>query len=181
MAQGATAAQSPNNVGGRRAWPPKPEKDWSKKVNRKERLKAKYSALAALADPMKVRVRGHQFDEAVTTPVVIEDEFEKLATTSAVIDVLDSIGVGYDLDRAKYGRKIRAGRGKMRDRRHKTPRSILIVVSEKAAPVISGANNLPGVQIVSPESLNTGLLAPGGAAGRLTVFSEAALKMIGEW
>lgn len=181
LAQGAKGAQSPNNVGGRRAFPPKPEKDYSKKVNRKEKLKAKYSALAALADPEVVRTRGHKFDDGVTTPVVIEDGFEQLATTSQVLDALDSIGVGADLDRAKDGRRMRAGRGKMRDRRFRTPRSILIVVSEKEAPVMSGANNLPGVQIVFPEALNTGLLAPGGAPGRLTVFSEAALKKIGEW
>jgi large subunit ribosomal protein L4e len=69
----------------------------------------------------------------------------------------------------------------MRGRPYKGPRSVLIVVADKEAPIFKGAKNLPGVEIVSPEQLNAGLLAPGGAAGRLAVFSEAALKKVGEW
>ena len=181
LTQGSKAAESPNNVGGRRAFPPKPEKDYSKKVNRKEKAKAKLSALAALSDPEMVKQRGHQFDDGLTMPVVVEDDFEKLATTSDVVSALESIGVSADLARAKDGKKIRAGRGKMRSRKYKTPRSILLVVSALEAPVFMGANNLPGVEIVSTEGLNAGVLAPGGQAGRLAVFSESALKKIGEW
>lgn len=181
LTQGSKAAESPNNVGGRRAFPPKPEKDYSKKVNRKERAKAKMSALAALADEEMVRKRGHRFEEGITTPVVVEDAFEGLATTSDVYEALDSIGLSADLERAKDGHKIRAGRGKMRSRKYKGKRSVLLVVSAKEAPLFMGANNLPGVEIVSTEGLNAGILAPGGMPGRLAVFSESALKKIGEW
>lgn len=181
LTQGNKAAESPNNVGGRRAFPPKPEKDYSKKVNRKEKSKAKLSALAALSDAGMVKLRGHQFEDDVTLPVVVEDDFEKLATTSEVVEALAGIGISADLDRAKDGKKIRAGRGKMRSRKYKTPRSILVVVSAKEAPVFMGANNLPGVEITSTEGLSAGKLAPGGAAGRLAVFSESALKQVGEW
>ncbi len=181
LTQGNKAAESPNNVGGRRAWPPKVEKDWSKKVNRKERLKARMSALAALSNGEIVRLRGHQFDENLTVPVIVEDDLEKLSTTKEVMDALQSIGVDGDLDRAKDGKKIRAGRGKMRGRKYKTPRSLLIVVSDKEAPLFLGAKNLPGVEVVDPTGLNAGILAPGGDAGRLAVFSESALKKIGEW
>lgn len=181
LTQGSKAAESPNNVGGRRAHPPRPEKDWSKKVNQKEKTKAKLSALAALSDLDIVKGRGHAVEDKVTVPVVFEDDLEQLSTTSQVISALQSVGLDSDIDRAKDGRKVRAGRGKMRSRRFKSPRSILIVVSSKEAPVFMGANNLPGVEIVAPESLRAGVLAPGGDAGRLTVFSESALKKIGEW
>ncbi|MBI0583611.1 MAG: 50S ribosomal protein L4 [Methanomassiliicoccus sp.] len=181
LTQGSKAAESPNNVGGRRAFPPKPEKDYSKKVNRKEKFKAKLSALAAMSDPEMVRQRGHRFEDGLTMPVIVEDDFEKLATTSAVVTALESLGVSADLERAKDGKKIRAGRGKMRGRKYKTPRSILVVVSAQEAPVFMGANNLPGVEIVSTDGLSAGVLAPGGMAGRLAVFSESALKKIGEW
>jgi large subunit ribosomal protein L4e len=97
------------------------------------------------------------------------------------VSALEKIGVSADLDRAKDGKKIRAGRGKMRGRKYKTPRSILVVVSAQEAPVFMGANNLPGVEIVVTEGLSAGVLAPGGMAGRLAVFSESALKKIGEW
>ncbi|HHT76080.1 MAG TPA: 50S ribosomal protein L4 [Methanomassiliicoccaceae archaeon] len=181
LSQGSKAAESPNNVGGRRAFPPKPEKDYSKKVNRKERQKARLSALAALADPEMVRQRGHLFSEGITTPVVVEDAFEALSTTAEVYEALDKIGVSADLERAKNGRKVRAGRGKMRSRRYKGKRSLLLVVSAPEASLFKGANNLPGVEIVSADMLNTGRLAPGGMPGRLAVFSESALKKIGEW
>lgn len=181
LSQGSKGAESPNNVGGRRAFPPRPEKDLSKKINRKERAKARTSALAALADVELVRDRGHLFDEGLATPIVVEDEFEDLATTMAVYEALDNIGVSADLDRAKNGQKIRAGRGKMRSRKYKGKRSVLLVVSAKEVPLFKGANNLPGVEIVSLEGLNTGVLAPGGLPGRLTIFSESALKKLGEW
>ncbi len=181
LSQGSKAAESPNNVGGRRAFPPKPEKDYSKKVNRKERQKARLSALAAMADEEIVRQRGHLFDEGVTTPVIVEDAFESLSTTAEVYEALDKIGVSADLGRAKDGRKVRPGKGKMRSRRYKGKRSVLLVVSAQEASLFKGAGNLPGVEIISTDGLNTGRLAPGGMPGRLAVFSESALKKIGEW
>jgi len=181
LAQGAKGAESPNNVGGRRAFPPRVDKDWSLKVNQKERVLAKMSALAATADAEKVKARGHQFNEELTLPVVIEDRLEDVRSTSEVLDVLKSIGVSDDIVRSKDGIRVRAGRGKMRGRPYRMPRSLLIVVSSHDAALVKGARNLPGVEVVYTEGLNPGLLAPGGMPGRLTVFTESALKKIGEW
>jgi len=181
LTQGRKAAESPNNVGGRRAHPPRPEKDWTMKVNRKEIRLAKLSALAAMSDGERVSKRGHWFDENVTLPVVVENDFESLETTSEVLDVLRSIGVGDDIERSKGGRKVRPGRGKMRGRRYKIPRSLLIVVSRDDAPLFRSAKNLPGVDIVSPGRINTSVLAPGGDPGRLAVFTEAAIDQVGGW
>jgi len=41
--------------------------------------------------------------------------------------------------------------------------------------------NLPGVDVVNAAALNAEVLAPGGDAGRLTVFSEGALEMLRSW
>ena len=68
----------------------------------------------------------------------------------------------------------------MRGRRYKTPKSILVVVSDTKT-VRSSLKNLPGIDVATPESLNTELLAPGGDPGRLTVFSEAAIKTLEGW
>jgi large subunit ribosomal protein L4e len=181
LTQGRKAAESPNNVGGRRAHPPVPEKDWSKKVNRKERRLAKLSALAATSDPDIVKGRGHQFDDDITLPLIVEDGIESLENTREVIQTLESLGVGGDVDRAKNGKHIRAGKGKMRGRRYRRPRGILIVVSDEDVPLFKSAGNIPGVEIVEPGRLNAGLLAPGGDAGRLALFTEAALGKMGEW
>jgi large subunit ribosomal protein L4e len=181
IAAGRMATESPNNVSGRRAHPPVPERNWSLKVNQKERALARKSAIAATGCADCVKARGHQFDDNVTFPIVVADEVQDIKTTAEVSAFLQKIGLGYDLDRAKDGRKIRAGRGKMRNRKYRTPVSVLIVVSGREAPVFESASNLPGVQIEEVSSLSAAILAPGGDAGRLTVYTESAFAKIGEW
>ncbi|TLZ65619.1 MAG: 50S ribosomal protein L4, partial [Methanobacteriota archaeon] len=93
---------------------------------------------------------------------------------------LKHLGLSADVQRSKDGRHIRAGRGKMRGRRYRQPRSLLIVVKgpEKVRRLLG---NLPGVEVVSPAALNAEILAPGGDPGRLTVFSEGALEVLRSW
>ncbi|MBO7205095.1 MAG: 50S ribosomal protein L4 [Candidatus Methanomethylophilaceae archaeon] len=177
------AGESPNNVSGRRAHPPRPERIWAQKVNKKELKLARQSALAATACAECVKARGHQFDDSVTFPIVIEDALLDVAATSEVTEVFEKIGIAYDLDRAKAGRKIRAGRGTMRNRKYRTPVSVLIVVKddERKAPIFKSAANLPGVTVEEVKTLNTSILAPGGDAGRLTVYTKSAIDAIGGW
>lgn len=180
LTQGNTAAESPPNVGGRRAHPPRPEHDFSLKMNIKERRLAKSSALASTADPELVRGRGHKFGKNITVPLVVQDEFAGIIQTKKVIRVLEQLKVYEDVVRATDGRHVRVGRGKMRGRKYRTPRSIIIVVPEFIG-LEYGAGNLPGVEVVTPEELNTELLAPGGDPGRLVIFTEGALKLVGAW
>ncbi len=182
LSQGRTAAESPCNVGGRRAHPPTPDKKWGKKMNRKQGKKAKLAALAATAKRDLILARGHRIDEEIEIifPIVLSNQFEKISKTRALIDVLELVGVWPDVVRAKKGTHIRAGRGKMRDRRYKKPRSLLIVVGNDA-PVIMAGRNLPGVNVVSVNRLNTEMLAPGGDPGRLTLYTQNAIQKIGGW
>ncbi len=179
-----TGAQAPGTVGGRRAHPPRPDTVWAKKVNEHERRLARNAALAALRDPKMVASRGHRFPDDITLPVVIEDGIETLTPESGAtregLKILDQLGLAPDVERAKDGRHIRAGRGKMRGRRYRQPRSVLVVVKE-AGTVRRLLGNLPGVEVVSPSALNAEVLAPGGDPGRLTVFSEGALEVLRSW
>lgn len=175
---GRTAAQSPNNVGGRRAHPPRPEHYFTKRINDKERKLAIASALAASSVPEIVRSRGHRFDEGITLPVVVDDAAEAMNKTKDVQVLLTTLGLGADLQRAIEGTHVRAGRGKMRGRRYRVPTSILFVATT-GSPVISGARNLPGVSATSPRGLNAEYLAPGGDPGRLIVISKKALESLG--
>ena len=177
----STWGKGRNNVSGRRAHPPRPERKWAQKVNTKELSLARKSALAATGSKDCVKQRGHQFEDALTFPLVVDDAFQDIQATSEVYEVLNRLGIGYDVDRAKDGTKIRAGKGKMRNRRYRTPVSILIVVDSRDAPVAKGANNLPGVEVEAVSNLNTSTLAPGGDAGRLTVFTRSAFEKIGGW
>jgi len=178
LTQGQAAALAPNVVGGRRAHPPKVERDWKEKMNKKENQLARNSALAATADKDVVIKRGHRFDEKITLPIVIDDDFEKLKKTKEVIEVLQKIGIYSDVLRSANGKHVRAGKGKMRGRRYRIPKSLLIVSSKNI--VERSSNNLSGIDITKPHQLNIEHLAPGGIAGRLTIFTKSALTQLGE-
>ncbi len=171
------AALAPGVVGGRRAHPPRADRSWKEKINKKEKRLARDSAIAATSDKVIGLKRGHKFDDKLTLPVVINDRFEEIKKTQDVIDALDKIGVYDDVLRATNGKHIRAGRGKSRGRRYKTPRSLLIVSTKDE--VKKSARNLTGVDVVLTNQVNIEHLAPGGDAGRLTVFTKSALKEIG--
>jgi large subunit ribosomal protein L4e len=190
---GGRGAEVPNTPGGRRAHPPRPEKDWTEKINKKEKALALHSAIAAVGRADLVRARGHRVVDGMTLPLIVSDDFESLfdsiakdyksegkrpAFTKEAVKVLEALGLSSEMARARDGIHQRSGRGKMRGRRFKCPTSILFVVkdTEKAGKCLA---NLPGVDVISPSKLNVELLAPGGDAGRLTVFTEAALKSLG--
>ena len=170
-------AFAPGTVKGRQAHPPKSEKVWEKKINKKEKMLAKLSALSATADEEIVRKRGHKFNAEI--PVIIENGFEELKTTKEVMQIFEKIGLAEDIERAKNGKHIRAGKGKMRGRKYKVPKSILIVVSNPEN-IKKSAGNLPGVDVVTPDEINVEYLVPGGHAGRLTLYTLNALQEIGD-
>ncbi len=173
-------AQAPGTVGGRRAHPPRPRTIWRKKINERERLGARLSAIAATHDAGLVAARGHRFRDGLTVPVIVEDSIEELSKTSEGIAALRSVGVFEDVERAERGTHIRAGHGKMRGRRYRVPRSLLMVFAD-AARARRVFGNLPGVDVADPKNLNAELLAPGGDPGRLVVFSEGALGRLQGW
>jgi large subunit ribosomal protein L4e len=175
----STAAESPNNIGGRRAHPPRPWKDWSVKVNEKERRLARLSALAATSNTEIVRARGHRFSEELSLPVVVEDAVEEFNKVAQFEQLLGSLGVVEDIVRVRNGRHVRAGRGKMRNRRYRQPVGPLVVVSSAGVALARSARNLAGVDVATPEQLSTEILAPGGDAGRLVIFSRKALQRLG--
>lgn len=179
ISQGRRGALSPGTVGGRRAHPPKVEKNWKKKINKKEKKLSIKTALAAAADKEKVKKRGHKFDEKITFPVLIEDKLKDIKKTKEFLELCKKIGVYDDINRASKGKHIRAGKGKTRGRKYRIPKSVL-VISEKG-DIQRSARNVVGVDIVTPEQINIEYLAPGGIAGRLTIITSTALKKIDSW
>ena len=176
LKQGRNAALAPNVVGGRRAHPPQARTDFSLKINRKERRLAIQSALAATASAETVGARGHRVEDVKSFPLVVEDDFFA-AKTRDTLGALEALGLAADLERAREGQHVRAGMGKLRGRRLKTPKSVLFVTADGKAP---GVRNLTGVDVVAAKDLGTEHLAPGGDVGRLTVFTKGALEHIKE-
>ncbi|MHA2223049.1 MAG: 50S ribosomal protein L4, partial [Candidatus Thorarchaeota archaeon] len=110
-------------------------------------------------------------------PMVVSDKLEAVSTTKEAFEALIFLGLGDDLDRASNGRGVRAGKGKMRGRKMKTPKSILIVVGSDSG-ISKAARNLPGVDITEVHGLNAELLAPGTHPGRLVVWTRSAINRL---
>ncbi|MDV0444027.1 50S ribosomal protein L4 [Methanorbis rubei] len=172
---GSRGAKVPQTKGGHPAHAPKAEKIILEKINKKEKAKAIRSAIAATVNTELVTIRGHKFEGDAA--IVVEDAFESLTKTAEVKKALIALGVGADLDRARDSRAIRAGRGKTRGRKYKQAKSVLIVT---VGTEFAAGANLAGVDVMPVTSLNINVLAPGTDAGRLTVWTEAAVKKLGE-
>jgi len=79
-----------------------------------------------------------------------------------------------DLDRVLANRKIRAGKGKSRGRKYKTPRGPIIVYNSDDG-IVKAAKNIPGLDVVNVNSPNLLKLAPGGKLGRMCIWTESAI------
>ena len=175
--QNGVARRVPHAVSGRKAHPPKAEKDQGKTINRKERQLATRSALAATADAERVAERGHAFDGDLELPLVVSDEFEELVKTKEVVTLLEELGIADDIERADDGKKVRAGRGTTRGRKYQEPKSILFVTAGEPS---RAARNLAGADVATAAEVNVEDLAPGTHAGRLTLFTESAIEEVAD-
>ncbi|GAA0645463.1 50S ribosomal protein L4 [Salarchaeum japonicum] len=173
------AARVPFAVGGRRAHPPKAEKDHSLAVNDKERKAAVRSAIAATTDAETVAERGHAFDDDLELPLVVSDDFEDLVKTKEVVSFLEAVGAYEDVERADDGKTVRAGQGKLRGRKYREPTSVLFVTSSETGPS-KAARNLAGVDVATAREVNAEDLAPGTEPGRLTVWTESAVEEVAD-
>jgi len=166
-------AFAPGTVGGRKAHPPKAEKIWKKKINKKERRKAIRSALSASVIQELVKKRGHLINDY---PLIIDDKFETLEKTKKVVEVFEKLGLKDELKRC-LERSIRAGKGKARGRKYRIKKGPLIVVSKECS-LMKAAKNIQGVDIEVVNNINAELLAPGTLPGRATIYTESAIKRL---
>ncbi|MFH0986490.1 MAG: 50S ribosomal protein L4 [Candidatus Micrarchaeota archaeon] len=163
----------PQSRGGRRAHPPKVEKTIVEKINKKERRKAIRSAIAATAQKSIVAKRGHKV-QMLDVPIIIDDSFSDLKKTSEVIEVLMKLKLADEMARAEK-RTLKAGKGKLRGRVYRKKKTVLIITG-KDSEISKAAKSIPGVDVCAAKDLNAELLAPGGDAGRLAIYSESAMK-----
>ncbi|MCX8181547.1 MAG: 50S ribosomal protein L4 [Candidatus Methanomethyliaceae archaeon] len=175
---GGPAAFVPNVVGGRLAFPPRPEKIFHERINDKERALALKSAIAATGIKDLVIRRGHIIKEGTRLPIVVSDEIKKLKKASEFREFLQKLNLWEDVMRAKCGIKERPGKGKYRGRRWVKPKTLLLITDELNPPVRLAARNFSGLDFAEVTSLNIERLAPGGHPGRLTIWTESALKKL---
>jgi len=175
--RGNLAGFAPNTVKGRVTWPPVVSKTLRKKMNRKELRQAMLSAVAATTSGELVRARGHRFPAETELPLIVSNDVEQLTETSEAMKILKNFKIWEDVERASK-RRYRGGRGSIRGRPHKHSVSVLLVV-EKKQGVQRAFRNLQGVTVVDVASLNVCDLAPGTHPGRLTIWTQSAIKSVG--
>jgi len=175
-ARGNLAAIVPGTVKGRLAFPPVPTKRIGKKINRKELRLATLSAVAATTSIEMVRARGHRVPDNCILPIVVSDDVELITKAADAEKVLHSLGIWEDVERASK-RKIRGGKGSTRGRPLKHPVSVLLVVKKRQGAE-KAFRNFSGIDVVESSSLNVIDLAPGTHAGRLTIWTQSAVKQI---
>ena len=90
---------------------------WFIKTNQNQKRYATASALAATAVPSLVLARGHRVEELEEIPLVVADAAESLTKTKEAIALLKSVNAYNDVVKVSNSRKIRAGVGKIRNRR----------------------------------------------------------------
>ena len=171
------AAFAPGTVGGRQEHPPTAEKIIVRRISKKEAHLALFSAIAATPSKDAVAQRGHAIEDVPQIPLIVEDSIQELKTTKEVEQALTSLGVISDTYRVKASRKTRAGKGKRRGRKMKQAVGPLIVVVDGKS-LVHAASNLPGVEVTTVINLNTEMLAPGTHPGRLTVWTNGAIKKL---
>jgi large subunit ribosomal protein L4e len=110
-------------------------------------------------------------------PLVVGGDVEGLEKTKAILNLLEAVGCDADVDKVKASKKLRAGKGKMRNRRYTMRRGPLIVF-DNGDKIEKAARNIPGVETVCVERLNLLQLAPGGHMGRLCIWTQAAFDKL---
>ncbi|VVB51911.1 50S ribosomal protein L4 [uncultured archaeon] len=148
--------------------------DYTKKINNKEAQLALKSAIAATSNIDLILQRGHKVSEVPEVPLVVEDAFESLSKAKDILAAFKKLGLTAEIERTKT-KTTGSSHGVSRGRVKRTKKSVLIVVGPKSK-VLNAATNIPGVDAVEATSLTVEDVAPGGKAGRLTVWTQSALK-----
>jgi large subunit ribosomal protein L4e len=167
-------AEAPNTVGGRRAHPPKAEKEFDEEINDKERRKAIRSAIAATADQELVSEK-HEYEGEVP---IIEEDISEIQKTQELEETLQDLELEDELERVSE-KKVRGGKGANRGRKYVRKVGPLVVTAEDNG-ISDAASNLAGVDHSKVDQLNAEKLAPGATPGRLVVWSQKAVEKLEE-
>jgi large subunit ribosomal protein L4e len=93
------------------------------------------------------------------------------------VGLLRKIRAWEDVKKVKNSKRMRAGKGKMRNRRHVMRRGPLIVYAQDKG-IVRAFRNIPGVTLLQVRNLNLLKMAPGGHVGRFTIWTESAFAKL---
>lgn len=166
--------------GGHMFAPLKVWRKWHAKTNQTQKRHAVAAAVAATAVAPLVMARGHKVEKLNEVPLVIDSLPHE--RTADLLKTLVTLGVGDELKRVADSKKVRAGKGKMRNRRTTQRRGPLIVYNDTDADkkVVNAARNILGVDVANVHRLNLLDLAPGGTLGRFVIWTKSAFEALND-
>merc|ERR1711881_333292 len=163
--------------GGRMFAPLKTWRKWQKRCNVQQRRFAMTAAIAATGVPALVMAKGHMVDNVPEIPLVVSNNVENYNKTKQAVSLLKSVGAWDDIKRVYATRRMRAGRGKSRNRKHVQKLGPAIIYAQDNG-IVRAFRNIPGVEVLDVNALNVIRLAPGGHVGRFLIFTEDAFKAL---
>jgi large subunit ribosomal protein L4e len=163
--------------------PTKVWRKWHQKVNLGQKRFATASAIAASSSAALLLARGHHISTIPEVPLVVSSTAfadGAIKKTSAAVALLSAVGAGPELEKVRASRKLRAGKGKLRNRRHRQRRGPLVVYDPESdgKDLVRAFRNIPGVETSSVYALNLLQLAPGGHLGRFVIWSSSAFSAL---
>merc|ERR1719327_2575817 len=123
--------------------------------------------------------RGHRIGEVSELPLVVSDGAESIQKTKQALEMFKAVGCGEELTKVSDSKKVRSGKGKMRNRRYTMRRGPLVVYAEDNG-LVRACRNIPGVETACVDSLNLLNVAPGGNFGRFIIWTEGAFKKLND-
>merc|ERR1712121_167779 len=163
--------------GGHMFAPTKTWRRWHRKVSVQQKRYAMVSAIAATGVPALVMAKGHRIEETPEVPLVVSNNVQSFSKTKEAMIFLRRNKAHNDVDQVYKSQRMRAGKGKLRNRRRLQKRGPLIVYDEDQG-LVKAFRNIPGVDTIQVGKLNLLKLAPGGHVGRFCIWTEAAFKKL---
>jgi len=163
--------------GGHMFAPTKVYRRWHRHVNTQQKRYAICSAIAATGVPALVMAKGHHIEGIPEVPLVVSDKVQSYTKTKEAYILLKRTKAYNDVDQVCKTKRMRAGKGKMRNRRRIMKRGPLIIYDQDQG-LTRAFRNLPGVDTLSVDNLNILKLAPGGHVGRFCIWTESAFKKL---
>ena len=165
-------AEISSTRGGRRAHPPKPVGFMKfKKINKKEYELALKSAIASTVNENNIQERYARLKnlEVKNLPIVVDSKITGLKTRD-LIKSIDSI-LGKLSIVAKKEKSIRAGKGKLRNRKYKSSQGVLI---------ITGNEEELKTETIDSLKVNDLTITDLYPLGRLVIYTDKAIRDMGE-
>lgn len=158
---------SPGIRGGRSPHPPKGVRR-IRDINKKEKTLALNSCIAATASK-EILQKNYPNLTLSSFPLIIESSLlDKKA--KEIFKALESQKIDI-----KAVKKVRQGKGKTRGRKYKTTRKVLLVLGKNEVSKIQKLKSL-NLKITNTSQLNVKELSLNGVPGKLTIYTENAIK-----